>query len=62
MVRKSPLETTQKERSLEVEILEGKSSLSIEKVFLVNSLKHNFLSISQCAMKATNSCLTMHVV
>jgi hypothetical protein len=26
---------------------EGKSSPSIEKVFLVNSLKHNFLSISQ---------------
>jgi len=31
VVRKSLLEKTQKERSLEVEILEGKSSLSIEK-------------------------------
>jgi len=37
--------------NLKESIIGGKSSLSIEKIFLVNSLKYNLLSISQLSDK-----------
>ncbi|KAJ0078309.1 hypothetical protein Patl1_36689 [Pistacia atlantica] len=42
--------TTQKERSLAL-VLIGNKSLTINDVFLVDGLKHNFLSISQLSDK-----------